>query len=598
MMDSSGQVRSADGFHFSSKKYPPGIGLDKTCELPFGFLYTPFADRSSGSEPAMIPGDPVLCATCLAYANLFCETNGNSSWICSICRATNFFPDQDNEQKHAFISSNPWLEYRQPTGRDPNNAAISTLVIVMDANLPADEAHTVGSAIQRLITNDNATVQIGLVVFSQLISVYQLGVHGMATADVLQTDITEDLLETREYLSYSVNSFLQCLSAVYGVAVRDAETTTSSRKELLRQRKQSRQQEPRDTDYATSPFLTISSNFKNIRRTAQACQIAMDMAHSSPADTARLWLFTNGAPTESNHAQLFQLLGKTAAENGMIWDVFCTGAYELQLSLYQALVDSSGGCVIPHDTYTPRLAANLEISFKSTFFAGISLGCMSEKSTPEEQQWKDGCIVDMRMSSFLTATHLVGYGDVLDDSCKVLLPNEEDAFSQTCDSIQKQGWRTSNLPLKEMVETSMVRIRMGRFDPHCTISVMLRVNEFFQKEQYAVFQCVTRNMDETTLVTRVCTQRLAMAQDIGSFLDVVDEEVIPVILAKEAVYRSLFGRELHNEKKREGGDEENSVLDPAELEDLAYGVQKDLDATVQRISTAYRLLALEHGRRG
>jgi hypothetical protein len=144
-----------------------------------------------------------------------------------------------------------------------------------------------------------------------------------------------------------------------------------------------------------------------------------------------------------------------------------------------------------------------------------------------------------------------------------------------------------------MLETSLTRLCIGRCDLLSTFSVMLQMNDFFQHDKYAFFQCTARYVDRDgrTLVTRVFTHRLSVASNIGEFLDAIDEEVVPVLLGKEAVYRSMFGRETTE-------DTEVETPDAAHLESLAYDAQRDIDATIQRISGAFRMLGLEQGTRG
>lgn len=180
---------------------------------------------------------------------------------------------------------------------------------------------------------------------------------------------------------------------------------------------------------------------------------------------------------------------------------------------------------------------------------------------------------------------------MLDDS-KGLLGNEQAAFAKGASLAAEKKMRTNNLPSEDMVETTMTRVKMGRYDPIATFSVMLQVNEFFQHENHAPIQCVVRYIDRDggNLVTRVFTRRLAVAKEMGEFLDAVDEEVVPVLLGKEAVYRSMYGRDIAESKDAD-------VVDSIELDDLAYDAQRDLDATIQRISVAYRLLGLEKGTR-
>jgi len=172
------------------------------------------------------------------------------------------------------------------------------------------------------------------------------------------------------------------------------------------------------------------------------------------------------------------------------------------------------------------------------------------------------------------------------------LDNELSAFEQGIKLAERhlkaaqQQW---TLPSVEMLESSLTRIRLGRFDPKSTFSVMLRLNDFFQHDKYACFQCVVRYVDPegTSLITRVTTHRLSVAKDVGEFLQGVDEEVIPVLLGKEALYRSMFGRDV---------DEDHPFLAPhaGQLDTMAYDAQEDLDNTIFRISGAFRLLSLEH----
>jgi len=192
------------------------------------------------------------------------------------------------------------------------------------------------------------------------------------------------------------------------------------------------------------------------------------------------------------------------------------------------------------------------------------------------------------MHSFITPTHFVGPGELIDDS-RSLLVCERSAFAIGASLAAERKMTTNNLPSVDIVESTMTRLRMGRFDPISTFSVLLQVNEFFQRENHALFQFIVRYVDNdgVTLVTRVFTHRLSVAKDIGEFLDAQDEEVIPVLLGKEAVYRSMFGREMKND--------ETEPLDEVQLEDLSYDAQRDLDATIQKISVAYRLQGLEYG---
>lgn len=194
--------------------------------------------------------------------------------------------------------------------------------------------------------------------------------------------------------------------------------------------------------------------------------------------------------------------------------------------------------------------------------------------------------------SFVEATNLIGIGEFVDDK-KMLFPNERESFAAASALAAKHGIETQKLPDRDSFESMVTRVRICRYDPLTTLSMMLRVLPDSSTEiGFAYFQFVVRFMDASgsKMITRVSTHRLSLAKDVSTYLDSVDEDVIPVVLAKEAVYRGLYGRET------EGVSSEESV-DPAQMERLAYEVQKDIDATIQNISGEFRLLGLQEGTR-
>ena len=194
---------------------------------------------------------------------------------------------------------------------------------------------------------------------------------------------------------------------------------------------------------------------------------------------------------------------------------------------------------------------------------------------------------------FVEPTHLVGTGEFVENPAGTsrLLPNEKVAFSAGAAEAAKANLPTQELPNEDIIDASLTRIRLGRFDPMSTFSVMLQLHDVLPDDEFAIFQCTARYVDKSgkTLVTRISTHRLAVAKDVSEFLDSVDEEVVPVLLGKEAVYRSMYGREVDGNTL--------DAVDNAELDKLAYDAQTDIDATVQQISGAFRLLGLEEGTR-
>jgi Sec23/Sec24 zinc finger/Sec23/Sec24 trunk domain len=304
-------------------------------------------------------------------------------------------------------------------------------------------------------------------------------------------------------------------------------------------------------------------------------------------------------------SEFYDVLAKAAAEAGIAMDVFCTGVSELGLPAYQSLVEPSSGYVLLHDSFAaPHLLHNVQFVLVQTRLLLAQYAIPNEQDDPEQPEsvqnlpspsatWVDAVTVDIRMSSFLDPSHLIGPGDLIANPDGPMV-NEELCFEQGLKLAEENLKlpKSKVVPSLEMLESSLTRIRLGRYDPLSTFSVMLSLNDFFQHDEYALFQCIVRHVDRNGqyLVTRVTTHRLSVAATVGEFLEAIDEEVVPVLLGKEAVYRSMFGLEA---------DVEHPFQAPhaGQLDSLADDAQRDLDNTVFRISGAFRLLSLEKGTR-
>lgn len=676
---------------FTSAKCPPGPGLDGTCQLPLGLLYSPFCpnddddDEADSTHGTDVP--PPLCLTCLSYMNLYVTVVDSTTglWKCALCGATNAADPQWLQSSSALALVAPQYEFVQPVHdehekkdltHDGDDAA-TTIVLVVDANLPAAELDGIGRALTDLQSQSQQDERIrwGLVVFDEAVAVYRLAGQGrsddtdqhLAAADVLVSheELTDDLLQTKAHLSggsgggddndsaVALDRVQACLTALAAARrnennendntrrnhTSNTQTTTTttpdddkqlSRLERLKRAKAARQGAaapssgpvpPATVVPESSPWLKQQkqSTATAFRCTGEALQVAMDLATAAPqrTRTARIWTFTNGYPNLGDGSvvdaaserpnntimvdaaalaqalDFYRVLAQTAAEEGLGADVFLCGVAELALQAYQALVEPSAGYALVHETFassSPHLGHHLRYLWQNTY---ASFAAPSTTGTPSVRQ---AAIMDVRFSSFLTPTHFVGPGELIPDGDKALLSHERAAFADgAARAARQRGLKTHNLPSRDMLDTCLTRFRVSRVDPLSTYSLMFRINDFFQKtDRVAMFQCVARYLNRagTHVMTRVTTHRLPLAKDVGEFLDAVDEEVIPVVLAKEAVYRSMHGREVEGSSPEAPSEEQ--------LEQLAYATQLDLDATVARVSHAYRLLGLQEGgtRRG
>ena len=673
---------------FSSTKCPPGPGLANSCELPFGFLWTPMA---ASTERTVIPCPteslpPVLCRTCLAYLNKYCDVEySQDSWTCALCGCKNVIPKKYLEGPEALLKPAliyDQVEYHQPLlalerKDDPDD--ICTMMLVIDRNLDASDGLGIIQALKKVLLNvgkDHPVIQLGLVVFDQAVAVYHLGrTDGdIASADIYPVQENQDdearmkAMETHPYLqtiksAADLDSVSRCLSVVFSSGKKSANGSKSmgkvgggpSRMQLLKERKEARLMKNAVTPTGltkVSPWVQASTAPSPKRCTGEALECAMDIASLRNCRTSRILLFTNGCPNmgegsvvaeksakknsklpqgkkNKRHSSVddvqiaaaihyYDSLASLAKEEGIAIDVICAGWMELGLPAYQALVAPSGGYVVPQSSLDTRhLVQNLEFLLKHTFVSRTKIDMPPNKdvahppkkglarffrreATPSEETLSaevSECVVDVRTDSFVVATHLVGPGELLDASAKTgrsshVLKNEKTAFAEGLKLAATKDVATKDYPSAEALELSMTRIRIPRVDPLATISVVVQLNDTMEPEEdkFAFFQLTARSIsrDGKMMITRVSTHRLPVADSISDYVNNVDDEVVSVLLAKNAVYRSVHGRE-------ETEDTKDKVVagDPATLDRLAYEAQLDLDATIQRISGAFRLLGLE-----
>ena len=682
--------RAYAGAAFTASKCPHDSGLESSCELPFGFAWTPMAVRSNQKSEAecekmtiikcgnhSLP--PVLCLACLAYINPFAEIDKTIGiWICPLRGHSNALPDTEprvgSNLMAALISD--CVEYRQTVSKivgteenemeDGHDGMVNkhdaieedycTYLLVIDENLTQKDGQAIAPVMENILKEqasgkhnpeDTCTkIKIGLIVFGKSVSIYQLGLSGMASADIYAPceidddydDFDEDI-DKRAYtaeLQSDCTSLRNSLSSVFGISFDEKEiSVSSSRMDMLSQKKASRlrKEECKNIEktnmIAKSPWVKCreESRSGNTRRcTGKALRCALDLANASIAKssrTSRIILFTNGSPNSgdgsvvnptdscnkkskkkkgqnrSKHGivdtemlqksvEYFDTMANLAVSVGIGIDVICCGANELALPVYQAMVDPSGGYVLPLVTLNPpQLEQNLRFILHNTYLS-------RPKYLPEELDEISGaeCILDIRSDSFVTPTQLCGSGQVLSEVSCEMVDTERSAFEEGFRLAEEKNIDVVGLPSETAMELSMTRIQMGRVDPLSTVTVFLEVDDTIgEDDDYAFFQLVSRYISRTgdEEITRVYSFKMPIAEDVNDFLGSVDDEAMSVVLAKAAVYRSLYGRDETDDTR-----DLTTAGDISMQEKLAYDTQLDLDATIQRISGAFRLLDLEN----
>jgi hypothetical protein len=199
--------------------------------------------------------------------------------------------------------------------------------------------------------------------------------------------------------------------------------------------------------------------------------------------------------------------------------------------------------------------------------------------------------LDIRTDSFMTPSNLNGPGELFVGDMD-MLENERAAFADGASLAVNQGFEIKDLPMEAALDISMTRITLGRVDPLSTVTVLLELNDTFEEEKdtNCFFQLISRHVDRQgkKFITRVYTYKFPVASDVSDFIDSANSEAVAVVLAKSAVYRTLHGREETDQVR-----DKATAGDAEMLEKLAHETQLDIDATVQRISGAFRLLDLK-----
>lgn len=419
---------------FSASKCPPS--KDATCELPFGFVWSPLQpQRPASSSYENDAGE--ICISCLAYVNMYANIvhlkENREYWVCPFCHTRNAVRSTPDEV--ALIS--PIVEYRQILEKTDDILPKQqvSIMLVIDSNLPKEEVKAIGKMIEDLVRSSSKTWKIGLMVFDTQVSVYQLGTSsGLASCQVFLDN--KDLIDDPSFYlltKSSVDPLWRALGARFGFSSSSNQKTPApvkSRLQMLKERKEARllanqqqqggggEDDPIGVTTASPWIVAPTTNTAYPRATGLAIQCALDMAISG----TRIWLFTNGCPNLGDGSVIdaeshdiadyklaraisfFRMVGQSV--DSVAVDVFCSGALELALPAYQALVEASGGYAISHDTFTtPHLLQNASYVLNRT---SMSLGLFREEETDERtmptelESWLEGCTVDIRMSRYAT----------------------------------------------------------------------------------------------------------------------------------------------------------------------------------------------------
>jgi hypothetical protein len=330
---------------FTSFVLPAKPGLKGSLSLPVGFILNPLVRPRTvaGGIQRVSSDDMNICLTCGSYLNVYSPPDVNSgNWICCICQALNAAPPSISSSQ---ICSSPIVEYcqvaagvgadvRVPSNSQNVNHAFDALsineehvedptMIVIDANIPPKEVNALLKHLSTLHLNN-----AGLMIFNNNIHVYQIGLRGIASADIYSPslDPADSGLEADERMYWgSFEEVEYCANVYFGTSGMQTHTSTDpvntlhalpnghgqqqplSRTEMLRLKREARMKKKSEKSFngfdpnGAAEFINTlrtenkpKSQREGMRCTGEAAQYALHLMNGTKSKTGRVLIFTSG----------------------------------------------------------------------------------------------------------------------------------------------------------------------------------------------------------------------------------------------------------------------------------------------------------------
>ena len=132
---------------------------------------------------------------------------------------------------------------------------------------------------------------------------------------------------------------------------------------------------------------------------------------------------------------------------------------------------------------------------------------------------------------------------------------------------------------KNVDQESVICFQMNRYDPLASLSLLFDIYKPKQ-EQHAYFQWIVSYTYKNDSFVKVLTHQLPIATDRIDFMGTIDSDIIALLLAKEAVHRTMTTSSPQLFRKNNNREEEQVMT-----QDAKY----DLDTTIHLISKQFQL---------
>ena len=170
-----------------------------------GIVYSPFARVSP--TPPLLRRPATTCGQCGAHVNLFCTVvSETGEWECAFCNRRNAaFDDKLKHASPTLISdlfpelTSPHVDYTSGGGAGlatgPGRSGTANrhpaIVFVLDGSIPKSGLSRIVEALEEGVASLSAVdpqCTLGLIVFDTVVSIYEVGMEGIASADVYAGD--------------------------------------------------------------------------------------------------------------------------------------------------------------------------------------------------------------------------------------------------------------------------------------------------------------------------------------------------------------------------------------------------------------------------
>ncbi|ORX93438.1 copii coat protein [Basidiobolus meristosporus CBS 931.73] len=374
------EIEYQDGVRFSWNVFPSTRIEASRAVVPISCVYTPLKERE---DIPPVYYEPVACKPpCRAVLNPFCQIDVRGKlWICPFCLQRNQFPPHykdisTNNLPAELLPKYTTIEYvmSRPAPIPP------IFMYIVDTCLIEEDLKALKDSLVVSLSLLPQHALVGLVTFGTMSQVHELGYGECPKSYVFQGTKDYSSKQIQELLGLSTNSLkpgvqqpnIQQVNSQFGATrfllpIQQCEFTITSILEQL-------QKDP----------WPVATDMRPQRCTGVAVSVAVGLLESAfPNTGARIMLFCGGPATEgpgkvvgtelkepirSHHdierdtakyyrkaSKYYESIGKRAATNSHIIDIFAGCLDQVGLAEMKSMVNSTGGLMVLADSFNTAI---------------------------------------------------------------------------------------------------------------------------------------------------------------------------------------------------------------------------------------------------